>query len=71
MLRKQCLKLKVKFAQNVILKKILMNFLLEKIEYVLKIYVNPLVSYIWIGTIILILGSILLIIPNKKEQLIG
>jgi cytochrome c-type biogenesis protein CcmF len=33
-----------------------------------QIYLNPLVRWVWIGGIVMFLGSILTMVPNKREM---
>jgi cytochrome c-type biogenesis protein CcmF len=35
---------------------------------VIQVWINPLVTWVWIGTIVLALGTIYTILPNSKER---
>jgi cytochrome c-type biogenesis protein CcmF len=40
----------------------------ENDRAIFQVWVNPLVAWVWIGTIVMVLGTIVTILPNRRER---
>jgi len=42
----------------------------ESNDPVIHVYLNPLVRWIWLGGLVLVLGTILALLPNRQPQIV-